>query len=331
LTDTLTREPETTDAPPPEAAPPEAAPPARACASCGAPLSDGQEWCLECGTAQPDRLGARTGWRSAAAVLAATGILASGAVAAAYAGLSADARKAAAPNAQASLPPQNPDVPPAAQAPAPAPAPAPPPPATPPKQEAKPPAATPPTPAPAPTPTPAPTPAPSTPSDSGNDDNAGKDQAPAKEPNTGKLVAVDLAPEDVALYNPYGRDESGVPDPKLALDGDEATQWTETLDGQGSPIGLVLDTGKKIGVRELRVLTQTPGMTLEIYGARGSEPPVSIQDPKWTHLATQLDVAKKARIHLGDGVDEFRWIAIWPTEPPPDATQIGLSELKLFR
>ena len=35
----------------------------RACATCGAPLADGQDWCLECGTAAPGRLGGAPGWQ----------------------------------------------------------------------------------------------------------------------------------------------------------------------------------------------------------------------------------------------------------------------------
>src|SRR3954462_6527739 len=133
----IEREPEVVEAPaqPPAADAAQTPDPApeRPCAECGAPLQPDQDWCLECGTAQPDRPGARPGWRTAAAVLAttgvraarpATGVLAPGAVAAAYAGLSPDAKKSAAPNAQAALPPQPAAQPPAA-APAPAPAPAP--------------------------------------------------------------------------------------------------------------------------------------------------------------------------------------------------------------
>src|SRR3954452_22566752 len=100
---TITQEPEVVQAPePPE--PPCAetaqAPPARACSSCGAALAPDQEWCLECGVGQPDRLGARPSWRTATAVLLTTGVLVAGAVGAAYAALNSDAKKAAAPNAQ---------------------------------------------------------------------------------------------------------------------------------------------------------------------------------------------------------------------------------------
>jgi len=74
------------------------------CATCGAAMEPGQEWCLECGAARPDRLNAWPGWAGGAAVLAVTGVLAAGAVAAAWAGLSADSKKVAASTTQAALP-----------------------------------------------------------------------------------------------------------------------------------------------------------------------------------------------------------------------------------
>ena len=341
---TLTREPEaveaTPDAPEAPGTPPAEPPAPRTCPTCSATLADGQDWCLECGTAQPEAELARPSWRSAAAVLAATGLLAAGAVAAAYAGLSADAKKAAAPNAQAALP-TTPDVPPAQQQPAaPTPPPAqttPPPATTTPPPAAKTPVPTPPASTATPTPTPTPPAAtkPSTPSGTtSKPQTTTTEKAAPKKAPAGPLVAVKLTDADVAVYNPYGRAESDFTDPKATVDGDPATAWTAKLNS-GSPVGVVLDAGKSLGLRSLTLSTPTPGMTVEIYAARGAQPPVSIQDPKWEHVATQLDVAKTQRIRLGDGTDEYRWVAIWPTEAPPDAEpgaeQVALSELKLFR
>jgi hypothetical protein len=65
----------------------------RPCSNCGAPLAEGQEWCLECGTPATDAArvrGGLPGWRTAAAVIAVTLVMASGAVAAAYAAMRSD-------------------------------------------------------------------------------------------------------------------------------------------------------------------------------------------------------------------------------------------------
>ncbi|MGH2841413.1 MAG: hypothetical protein ACRDKY_11390, partial [Solirubrobacteraceae bacterium] len=71
-----------------------------ACEACGAGMVAGQDWCLECGTAAPGRLGARPGWRAAFTVVGLTLLLLVGAVAASYAALTGDAeREAARPSA----------------------------------------------------------------------------------------------------------------------------------------------------------------------------------------------------------------------------------------
>ncbi|MCW2984195.1 MAG: hypothetical protein JWR63_1765, partial [Conexibacter sp.] len=70
---------------PPEA--PQAPPEVRTCPTCQAPLEDGQDWCLNCGEAQPGRRLALPGKRATATVLALTTVLVGGAVAASYAAL----------------------------------------------------------------------------------------------------------------------------------------------------------------------------------------------------------------------------------------------------
>jgi hypothetical protein len=335
--ETLTREIEAAPAEgqtPPET-PAETPAPTVWCATCGATMQAGQEWCLECGTARPDRLSAtRPSWRGGATVLAVTGVLVAGAAAAAWAGLSADAKRVAADTAQAALPP-------AAQGPTQAAAP--PPAATQPSAATTPPPAakgkptTPPA-AKAPSnPTPATSAAAATPPAGAKAPAATATPkattAPQHTKPVAKLVAVDLKPEDAKTYNPYNRAGAESADPKLAIDGDAQTSWSASLDpaanGQ-SAIGIDLAVGKLTGLRELQLSTPTPGMTIELYGARTQDAPVSVQDPGWTHIATQLDVAKDGRIRLGGGEDKYRHLLVWITEAPPEGGQVSLSELQLF-
>lgn len=65
--------------------------PERPCANCAAAMEPEQDWCLECGTAAPGRLGGvRPGWRAVATTLGLTLVLVGGAGAASYAALSSD-------------------------------------------------------------------------------------------------------------------------------------------------------------------------------------------------------------------------------------------------
>jgi hypothetical protein len=337
--ETLTREHEAPAAEvqtPPET-PPTTPEPTVACATCGAAMQPGQEWCLECGTARADRLSAtRPSWRGGAAVLVVTGVLVAGAAAAAWAGLSADSKRVAASETQAALPAAQ-TQPPAAAQPPPAATTTQPPAATPPpaattKKTTPPPAAKAPT-----TSTPAtaaPAPAPAAPATPKATTTPKDTTSPQHAKPLGKLVAVDLQPTDAKTYNPYNRTGADQADPKLAIDGDAATAWTASIDpsanGQ-SAIGVDLALGKLTGIRQLKLTTPTPGMTIEIYGARTTDAPVSVQDPSWTHIATQLDVSKDGTIRLGSGTDKYRHLLIWITQAPPDGQQVSLGELKVYK
>lgn len=197
------------------------APVERPCSTCGAPLAEGQEWCLECGTPATDAArvrGGLPGWRTAAAVIAVTLVMASGAVAAAYAAMRSDnSSPTAAPTqttAQTATVPQPAaiDIPaetPAATTPATGatasaatPAPVTPPAAAAPLPTATPaPTATPP----ASTPTPTPAPTTSTPAQSDTTGKSQGDSVGSSDPvQRAKLVRVPLDPTTTVLaaYNP---------------------------------------------------------------------------------------------------------------------------------
>src|SRR3954451_10008369 len=58
-------------------------------------MQRGQDWCLECGTAAPGRLGTKPGWRAAFTVVGLTTLLLCCAVIAIYAALTSDAERTA--------------------------------------------------------------------------------------------------------------------------------------------------------------------------------------------------------------------------------------------
>jgi hypothetical protein len=318
----------------------------RPCPSCGAALAPDQEWCVECGAAAGDRSGGLPGWRTAAATIAACLVLASGAVAAAYAALNStsDTENGAVVANTAAAPGDTGDdlgaAPPIGAAPA---APA----ATPPASAATPPAATPPAATPpaatppaaeAPASTPAPTPAPApthTGSAKGEGDTAGaKDEAPLPEVKQKPLTLVELAPEAATTYDPAARPTLATADPKLALDGDPATAWTAPLAPEeiATPnVGLLIDLEDRTALRRLTVTPTTPGTTIHVYGTKQPEAPATLDDEAWSELAKQLDVEGKTRIDLGDGKDKVRQVLVWFADGPVDASpSVGISELKLF-
>ncbi len=338
--------------PPSSPAPAEQTAPASSCAKCGAPLDDGQDWCLQCGAGAPDSLRTRTPtWRSAAVILTTLALLVAGAVGAAYAALSKGKPK--------------PAVTTVAQVPAPA--------ATTPSTPATalPPAATDTTPAkigvpttikpatppkiPLASPTPIPTPnVPAvTPTGSGGSTpttstpKANNPSTPVGEAHPEALL---LDTNAAATYNPYNYAAANFGDPSLAIDGDSSTGWTALVEPSVAPKmaeGLVIDLNEPRKLSAAGLSTTTPGMTVQIYGANGEAPPTSITDPAWVALTPAIVAKKKhARIKFGGSTSAgqaaakkaYRFIVLWISQAPssavgtPDAPgHVSVNEFELFK
>lgn len=346
-------------------------PEARTCDACGAAMAPEQDWCLECGTAAPGRLGTRPGWRAMVTVVGATLLLATGAVAAGYAALSEDA------NVEASQP-APPAAGPVAQAPPPLP-PASAPPATAPPAASAPtaPSATLPT-VPAPSPAPAPgaaVPAPPpaatplpvpTPPSSGGATGGGESGGSQGDPGSGgsgtkgtgdsgsgssgssekgggvTRTAVAIPDGGVKIYDPYKR-LTVKGDPADAHDGsrDTVTRLATKTPGEAMGVGLVIDLGKETAVGAVEILSDTPGYRLETYGATSDPLPPDILDTRWKHFTDigSFDRTTKDGNTKGDDIDrlslggerKIRRLALWVTTPPERAPLVRISEIRLFR
>ena len=314
-----------------------------------------QDWCLNCGTAAPGRLGQRPGWRAASTVIVLALLLVLGAVGASYAALTGDSQPKQTASTPAAVPPA------AAQV-------TPPPATTPPAATTEPPAATATTPAkpkPLPkvktptagatqgspiTPTPAPTPTTSTPAPStgtgtstgttgtgtgtntgttgtGTGTGTGTTTTPAAKP-------IELNGDAGAVYDPFKRvKDSG--ETTRALDGDQTTSWyvDPTIPTQVA-VGYVVDLGKLQGVRQINVQTPTPGFRVEIYATDETTPPPDILDTRWSHIKDVSNVGAKdsgkQKIVLGAGTSKYRNVLLWFTEPPTDGPRLRITELELL-
>jgi hypothetical protein len=316
---------------------------ARACANCGAALDGGQDWCLQCGAAIPGSLeGGGPGWRSATTVLAVTTVLVLGAAAAAYAALTQPTPR--------KLPPKVVTV---AQAPPTTPATTP---------------TTPPTPGALGTPTtikpfPNTSTAPKIPftastpkSSESTGAGAGTTNSGTGESGTGTTKSstkssggttteqpspILLDTNAASTYNPYGYPTSWFGDPSLAIDGETSTAWTAQVNPAVAPKmaeGLAIDlkTAQKVG--SVKLITSTPGMTVQMYGANGTTLPASITDPAWVALSPSLDAKKRTtKIKLRDASKAFRFVTLWISQAPQSAVgtptapgHVSVNELELF-
>ncbi len=321
-----------------------------ACATCGAAMERGQDWCLECGTAAPGRLGTKPGWRAAFTVVGLTTLLLCCALIATYAALTSDAeRTAAAPPAGSADPitaqvPGAPtsDAPPALIQPG-VTGPGVTPPAAPPVTggapiipTTKPPTGatntplTPPQPTPAPQP-PAATPPPATPpADTATDDKPAASTAAANAP-----VTIDFKTGAARTYDPVKRAGAEFGPPGLAIDAKADTVWDVTVPADGLPIaaGLVIDLGKPYALRSLRLDTPTDGFTVEIYGAKSAkELPEDVIDKRWIHLTDKKFVLDGEPIVLkGKGANAKVQLLLlhFTTPADPDDPRVAIGDVKL--
>ncbi|HEX4484462.1 MAG TPA: hypothetical protein VH081_11840 [Solirubrobacteraceae bacterium] len=320
------------------------------CANCGTPLAAGQDWCLQCGAGAPGSLSSRTpSWRSAAVIATALVVLVAGAATAAYAALnkSSSAPAAATTIAQATPPAATPTTPvtPAPTATATA--------------KIGTPTTIKPTPLPKPTkipltPTVTPTPkATTTPTPAGSGTKTESTTTPKK---ASEEVVGEAHPEALLLdtnaaatYNPYNYAASNFGDPSLAIDGDTTTAWTALVEPSVAPKlaeGIVIDLNTARKLAAVALTTDTPGMTIQIYGSSAATLPTSITDPAWVALTPSFVEKKRhVRIKLGHGSaaivaaakQPHRFVTLWISQAPaasvgtPEAPgHVSVNELELF-
>jgi hypothetical protein len=319
----------------PSPSPPTGAQPAPStCAKCGAALAPGQDWCLQCGAGGPDSVGSHA-WRPWALVLGATAVLLLGAAAAAYAALSKEPKHAPVTTATVAQ-----ATPPAATTPAPATTPTPTP--STPSTTVPPIAKTPVLPTKAVTPpvtTPT-TPAAPTGGTTGEHKTSttGEQKAAAPKGPTPLLLDTDAA----STYNPYAYPASDFGDPSLTIDGDTGTGWSAQVNPATAPAmaeGVVIDLKSAKKLSAVKLVTSTPGLTLQVYGANTQTAPASITDKAWVPISHSLTISKRrARIPLKVQGKAYRFVVVWISGAPESAVgtpeapgKVTLNEIELFK
>ena len=300
----------------------------RACPNCGAPADVPQRWCLECGHELPGPP-RRAGLRSAVGIATTLAVLVGAASAGGYTLLQDDKVPPPPATTVAQAPAStNTTLPPATQEPAPY-------------------SYTPPTTLPN---TSDFSHGPRTPvvplGSTGSHTNGGSttpSSSGSVEPDTHTTTTTTTPPPkpqfaltDIALgaaavaYAPYAAPDADLGDPSRAVDGSTRTVWKApaAADPTAPPqLGIYVDLAGKEKLRRLELQTPTPGMSVEIYGAK-SGPPASITASGWDHLASRTGIAAHTKVKLGDLA--YRYLLVWIVGAPPDGARPAISELSLY-
>ena len=150
-----------------------------------------------------------------------------------------------------------------------------------------------------------------------------------------------LDPDAATTYNPYGYPASEFGDPSLAIDGDTSTAWTAQVNPAVAPKmaeGLVIDLNSAQRLSAIELITSTPGMSVQVYGANGHALPTSITDPAWVQLSPYLVEKKRhERIKLQNSAKAFRFVTLWISKAPAASVgtaqapgHVSVNELELF-
>ncbi len=344
---------------PPSGEPAAPSPAGRTCADCDAPIQEGQQWCLQCGAGQPGSLDERASWRPLAAVAVVCAALVAGAAVAAAAAL--DQHK----TAPATVPVAQVPVPATPGATATTPGSAAPPaggatapststgttsqtPTSSSKGSLFPPVSSKPPKIPAPT---------TTPKSSGSTGSTGAGSttttptqtgtsttnttAESKStPKTEQLSPILLDTDAAQTYNPYHYPEARFGDPALAIDGETSTAWTAQVDPATAPRmaeGLLIDLRSPTALGSAEVRTDTPGMTVQVFGSSAAKLPASITAPGWTQLSSSRVLEKDAKLKLHAGGKSFRFLVLWIVKAPSASIgtaqapgHVSLNEVVLF-
>ncbi len=161
--------------------------------------------------------------------------------------------------------------------------------------------------------------------------------AAKSEPPTPILLDTNAA----STYNPYEYPATGFGDAALAIDGEPSTAWTAQVQPASFPnlaVGLLIDLRTPTKVAKLELATPTRGMTVQVYGANGAQPPATITTPGWTMLSGSHTLKKKVtHLRLHTAGRPYRYVLVWIVKAPtasqgtPTAPgHVALSELALF-
>jgi hypothetical protein len=148
------------------------------------------------------------------------------------------------------------------------------------------------------------------------------DTAPAaqpKKPRAAPVPFVKLAA--VGAFDPEGDGHERDEEAPLAVDGKQSTFWRTERYARffKSGVGLVLDAGKPVRVRQVIVTSPTPGIRAEIrLGSAPTGPFTRVSASKTLKAKTTFAVARRSG----------RYVVVWITAMPP-ASAGEVSEVRL--
>lgn len=160
---------------------------------------------------------------------------------------------------------------------------------------------------------------------------------------TGKLAqpAPPAAPQQVQLcqacahdFDPLGDNKQEHPgEVGFAIDNQPDTKWTtETYQGGNlgkAGVGIYLDAAPGVSARFLRVESETPGFSAQIW-ARNGNPPLAWPDAGWHLIGSVSKVRRRTDIKLSTAGAKYRFYLLWITSLN-GIDQAAINEVALYK
>jgi hypothetical protein len=146
---------------------------------------------------------------------------------------------------------------------------------------------------------------------------------------------IDIKAGAAKTYDPAKRAGAELGPAANAVDGKKNTVWDVTVPADGNPIGVgvLVDLPSAQALQSLRIATDTPGFSIELYGAVATgELPADVLDKRWQHLTDVKSVQDGAPITLkGKGdAPKYQRFLVWITKPgEPTDPRVAIGELTL--
>lgn len=156
----------------------------------------------------------------------------------------------------------------------------------------------------------------------------------------GRPVPILLDNNSAKLYNPANLPASRLGDPSRAIDGESTTAFTVKLEPPEAPnvgVGISLDLKAALQVASVTLITDTPGITVEVYGTASHTLPQALLSEEWVRLSRPHLVKKrKGTVTLSQPGNHFRQLLIWVSRAPVSSagaytvSEVKLNEIQLF-
>jgi eukaryotic-like serine/threonine-protein kinase len=152
----------------------------------------------------------------------------------------------------------------------------------------------------------------------------------AKPPAGQRIVSV--ASTSAAAYDPIGGDGEHDADAAHVVDRDPGTTWAtehysgDTLNKAG--VGIYIDAKPGVNAKSIEIDSK-PGWRAELYAAPAGPVPAGI-DRGWVKVGAGNVSAADQGLRLSTDGKRYRYYLVWITKLPPGASQVEISEIKLF-